>query len=502
MQQNRSTLSLKRSAISSFWHRIESLQVPIAFKWSISISGLIVLIMGMLSWFLVGQQEIAFERQSQLVGRMVVDQLARSTSEPLLADDEFTLKLLVTQQEKNPLIIGLQIYDPLGRRKAGSGLSPLEDFGVSGSKAFFEETLKEGLIWTAGDYQAEAYVSRIEYRDVHAGYAMISIDRGPFQRYQQTLANALLATTLGLVIIGVVLSVLLAHRMSQPIHRLLKIGEAIHGKGGGSTANGEVRGDEIGRILNVFRHLADDVAEKRKVKKAFFRYVSPSVAHKVLSTGSKGSSLGGATSNASVLFCDIVGFTELSENMPPNEVAELLNDYFQYFSLASNSCQGTVDKFIGDGIMILFGVPENDALHGLHALTCAVLIQEITERVSAKRAVTGLATVSVKVGINSGPVLAGNLGSEERMQYTVVGDAVNVASRLCDLCEPGKILMGEDTVDQEGVKQCAVLPRSAPLALKGRSQSMVSYEMSSSDFSQVEVIDEYLESILPLGMTT
>jgi len=478
-----------------------SFSLPIALKWSLSISGLIVLIMGMLSWFLVAQQERAFQHQQTLVGRMVADQLALGTSEPLLADDEFNLRLLVTRQVKNPLIVGIQIYDPQGRYKVGAGLTPIRALGDGGAREVLEQMIRKGLIWSAGDSQAAAFVSRIEYRNVHAGYALVSIDRRPFQEYQQTLINALLATTLGLIVFGVGLSVLLARRMSQPIHRLLEMGEAIH-NGDAPLGDFEPRGDEIGRILNVFRHMANDVEEKRAVEKALFRYVSPSVAQKVLATDSSVSALGGATANASVLFCDIVGFTELSENMPPNEVADLLNDYFQYFSLASNSCQGMVDKFIGDGIMILFGVPEADPLHGLHAVTCAVLIQEITGRVSALRAARGLATVAVKVGLNSGAVLAGNLGSEERMQYTVVGDTVNVASRLCDLCEPGKILMTEDTVRQEGVEDSATLCPVAPVTLKGRRRALTPYQLSPDEFSQADVIIEYLESILPLGVST
>ncbi|HOP17329.1 MAG TPA: adenylate/guanylate cyclase domain-containing protein, partial [Gammaproteobacteria bacterium] len=151
--------------------------------------------------------------------------------------------------------------------------------------------------------------------------------------------------------------------------------------------------------------------------------------------------LGGSSVVGSVLFCDIVGFTQLSESRQPAEVVALLNDYFGYFALAAESCGGTVDKFIGDCIMIVFGVPNEDPHHALHALTCGMLIQALTRRINQVREGRNESTVMLRVGISCGPMLAGNLGSAERMQYTVVGDTVNVAARLCGMAEPGGVLL-------------------------------------------------------------
>ena len=247
----------------------------------------------------------------------------------------------------------------------------------------------------------------------------------------------LVVSTLLLIFLGVILSSVLAHRLSRPIERLARAGEAL---GAGRPRGLAERRDEIGQVLETFQHLAAGVKRKNQVEAALSRYVSPQVAQQVLANDA-GGALGGNCVTGSVLFCDIVGFTELSETREPGEVAELLNDYFGYFAMAAESCGGTVDKFIGDCIMIVFGVPDEDPHHALHAMTCGMLIQQLTRRINQLRQARHQATVMLRVGISSGPMLAGNLGSADRMQYTVVGDTVNVAARLCGVAEPGGVLI-------------------------------------------------------------
>ncbi len=485
---------MPRSALSSG-------SLPLALKWSISIATLIGIIMGLLGWFLIQQQEESFQRQSGVMGKMLVEQVARSASEPLLADDAFALELLVSQLEKNPLIVGMQIFDLKATAQASAGVDPFQlDTNMDPQRLRQLVGFSGGVGWSADSLRAQAFVAEIRFKDVMSGYAVVSIDRTPFEQDLERVINALLMTTLGLMALGVILSIPLAHQLCKPIYRLVELGEAIHsGKKPSQGLSDEGRGDEIGRVLELFRHLSDDLEEKRDVEKALSKYVSPKVAKQVLASARNGTELSASTTNASILFCDIVGFTELSETLPPEEVAALLNHYFRYFSLAANSCQGTIDKFIGDCVMILFGVPETDRHHALHAVTCAVLIQEIAQHINRQRASRGLATVSFRIGINSGSVMAGNLGGEERAQYTVVGDVVNVASRLCDLCEPGGILLTAETAEQPQIRSDIALKEGAEIQVKGRRQAVRPYAIDRSSLSQAAVIEHHLGQILPQG---
>jgi len=470
--------------------RCRSVSIPLSVRWSLSISALVILVMVSLGWFLITQQQSSYRYQSDLLGRMIVEQFARSASEPLLAGDSLALQVLVSQQEKNELIAGMQLLDLNGSALVTAGL------GVDGLYLLEERDLpgSDTQAWIGQQDTIISYLQPVNFQGTRVGYAQVSIDRQPLEKNLRRLINALIATTVGLIILGTFLAIPLAHRLARPIHHLVKVGEDIDPGEMNGLEQGQRR-DEIGRVLASFRRMAIGLQEKRQAEQALSRYLSPGVAQKVLEESGE-SRLGGTTAEASVLFCDIVGFTELSEELEPEKVSDLLNDYFRYFSLAGSGCQGTVDKFIGDCVMIVFGVPEKDEHHALHALTCAVLIQSIAQEINDKRSARGQSIVQFRVGINSGSMLAGNLGSEERMQYTVVGDVVNVASRLCDKAQPGGILLTEEGAKQPGMEIFAKPSRLGAITIRGRKNPITAYEVNMEAFTDALVIQESLATIL------
>jgi len=474
----------------------EGISIPLAIKWSISISALVVLVMVILGWFLISQQKSSYRHQNELLGEMIVEQFARSASEPLMADDTFNLELLVSQQEKNDLIVGMYIFDLDGQKVASAGPPPETKSLRSAMQAKDAgQSDRKRLFWRQSDGDAISFLTPIRFQNTDVGYALLSIDRQPLKRYLKELINALIATTIGLIALGAFLAFPLAHRLFRPIQQLVAVGEAIDRGETNDLVAAEQRRDEIGKVLDSFQRMARGLEEKKTAEKALSKYVDPSVAERILS-GLDTQQLGGITADGSVLFCDIVGFTELSENLAPEQVANLLNDYFRYFLLISSSCQGTVDKFIGDCIMILFGVPEKDEQHALHAVTCAVMIETIAQQINHKREANNEITVQFRIGINSGSMLAGNVGSEERMQYTVVGDVVNVASRVCALANPGGILLTGETVKQPGIDHLVKPVDMKPLQVRGRKIPITSYEIDINAFSDTSLVRENLEEIM------
>jgi len=141
-------------------------------------------------------------------------------------------------------------------------------------------------------------------------------------------------------------------------------------------------------------------------------------------------------------------------------------------------------------------VPEKDEHHALHALTCAVLIQSIAQEINDKRNAKGESIVQFRVGINSGTMLAGNLGNEERMQYTGVGDVVNVASRLCGKAQPGGILLTEAVIEQPGMGMFTKPSRLGAVKVRGRKSPITAYEVNMDAFTDALVVQESLASIL------
>jgi len=479
--------------MASLAKKFTNSSLPIALKWSVMIACFITLVMGLLGWFLIDQQTEFHHQQNQILGHALVNQLARAASEPLLAQDDLALSVLVQQEGKERLIAGMQVFDKKGVLRANTGVSAIWDIR---SLIAVEENPEE-LFWQTPKVRAVTFYSLIKYQDVTVGVALVSIDRDPLEKQSNDITNALVATTLGLVLVSILLAFPLAYRLFAPIRELVEVGDSLNSANTRSLVRAD-RKDEIGRVLDTFQYLSDGMDRKRQVESAFSQFLSPSIAKQVLSQP-QGTQLGGTTIQGSVLFCDVVGFTEMSEDLLPVQVGELLNQYFKYFSVAAHSCNGTVDKFIGDCIMILFGVPDQEEQHAIHAVTCAVLIQQIAAQINLQRQRDGLSIVRFRVGINSGAMLAGNLGSEERMQYTVVGDVVNLTARICDICEPGQVLVTRDTLEQPGLRSIVQSHSMGAIRVKGRKKSVFPYVIDMGHFIRKSDIESYIKQVLPDG---
>ncbi|HVC19015.1 MAG TPA: adenylate/guanylate cyclase domain-containing protein [Vicinamibacterales bacterium] len=169
--------------------------------------------------------------------------------------------------------------------------------------------------------------------------------------------------------------------------------------------------------------------EKREMKKLFGQYVSRDVYDQLVANPAL-ARLGGQRREMTVLFSDIRGFTTVSERGQPEDIVHLLNEYFTRMVEIVFHHKGTVDKFVGDMVMALFGAPLDDPHHADHAVEAALDMIAELERLNARWEAHGRPRIDIGIGINTGPMIAGNIGSEQIMSYTVIGDAVNLGSRL------------------------------------------------------------------------
>jgi adenylate cyclase len=188
--------------------------------------------------------------------------------------------------------------------------------------------------------------------------------------------------------------------------------------------------------------------------------------------------LGGETLTVTVLFSDIRSFTSISENMPAQALVALLNEYFTEMVGIVMSEDGVVDKYIGDAIMCVFGAPVPKPDDAVRAVRAAVKMRTALVHLNERLAARGLPPLKTGIGVHTGEVVAGNIGSEKRMEYTVIGDAVNVASRLesstKDLAVG--ILISDDTW---GLVKGGIDARPAKeLTVKGRAQPVMTYEVT------------------------
>ena len=217
-------------------------------------------------------------------------------------------------------------------------------------------------------------------------------------------------------------------------------------------------------------------AEKRKVSKLFGRYVSKDVyAH--LMTDPDRAELGGARREMSVLFSDIRGFTSVTERGNPEELVAQLNEYFTRMVAVVFRHEGTVDKFVGDMVMALFGAPLDDPEHADHAVATAVdMVKELRE-LNAAWAARGMAQLDIGVGVNSGDMIAGNIGSSSIMSYTVIGDNVNLGSRLESLNKEYKTRIIISDATRTRLKTEYETRPLGDVIVKGKSKPVAIYEV-------------------------
>ena len=205
----------------------------------------------------------------------------------------------------------------------------------------------------------------------------------------------------------------------------------------------DINGNIEGLVIAI-----EDISDVSKVKNTFKRYVSKQVVDNLLEDETK-LNLGGEEREVSILFTDIRGFTSMSENMEPEQVVMTLNEYFSEMIDIVFKHNGTLDKIIGDELMVVFGAPLAAEDDTERALNTAVEMQNKIKELNNIRKHRGEEPVLVGAGINKGFVVSGNIGSRDMMDYTVIGDTVNLGSRLCSAAGPGEIIVSKEVIKNQ-----------------------------------------------------
>ena len=223
--------------------------------------------------------------------------------------------------------------------------------------------------------------------------------------------------------------------------------------------------------------MARSLREKEMIKRAFTRYVAREVVEEVLKDPEQ-LGLTGERREVTVLFCDIRGFTTLAERLTPEEVVSLLNEFYTLMIETTFKHDGTLDKFLGDAVMAVFGAPIAHPDHAIRAVRTATDMRNGIAELNERRVTQGKAPIGIGIGLSLGEVVAGTVGTEDRMEYTVIGDSVNLAARLVDNARPaGRILISQRTYErvQDHVK---ALPLGS-LKIKGKEEEVEVYEIIS-----------------------
>ncbi|TQF17563.1 adenylate/guanylate cyclase domain-containing protein [Myxococcus llanfairpwllgwyngyllgogerychwyrndrobwllllantysiliogogogochensis] len=285
----------------------------------------------------------------------------------------------------------------------------------------------------------------------------------------------LVPTAVGIALFALAAAFFLARGLASPLVRLEEAAGRV--RLGDLTVEVPVRGtDEVGRVAQAFNEMVSGLRQRDQIKGLFKRYLAPQVVDELLKNPEKAAP-GGERKLLTVLFSDLVGFTSMSEQLSPEELVALLNTYFEQATGVLTQHGATLDKFIGDAIMCFWNAPLPLEDHAARACLTALDLLAVVDRLSPVFEARGLPRLDCRIGINTGHAVAGNLGSSAAQDYTVIGDTVNLASRLEGAAKVygTRTLVAEDTLlAARGV----VLARELDLLrVKGKQQPVRVFEL-------------------------
>lgn len=281
----------------------------------------------------------------------------------------------------------------------------------------------------------------------------------------------------GSLICALLILARISNRVTQPIDKLAKatLNVASGHYEDIDLPKPEGQKDEVSILTNSFKDMVNDLRDREKIRSVLNKVVSKEVAEEILKSTLH---LGGEDRIITMLFSDIRGFTKLSENLAPQVVITMINTYMTKMSRIIETEGGCIDKYVGDEIMALYGAPVAHPDHALRAISSAILMVEKLRAWNKERSAEKRLPIEMGIGIHTGLVVVGNMGAEDRLNYTVLGSSVNLASRLCGVAKPMQILISESTLNEKNVKDSFHIEPLPAVSLKGFSEVINIYQIN------------------------
>ena len=415
----------------SWKQTLATMRFPIRWRWMALVSVTVALAVLIVSLILLNMEREAWRKSQSAQAKVMVERLGDEVKSFMLAArklDKTQVDIIVTGfREKVPTVLGIQVQYADGE---------LPDYGEVGEAA----ALAEGSAPQSAAHLLLSddlwYVQPVSYAKTRVGSIAVRFSGDEWRQ----MANRFIAGTLMVAIIVILLASIAAYwvatRMSRPLEALAMA--ARHVADGDFSTRIPVRGnDEISDAGQQFNHMVSELAHKEKLRDVFGRYLNPKLVNDMFSENSAAPV--SHRQQVSVLFADMVGFTSFSEHTPSEEVVQVLNRHFELFHRIIDYYGGHVDKYIGDAVMAVFNHPNESPKHTHYATLAGLAMTMACARLGLLR--DNGEAIAFRVGLNRGEVIVGHIGSHERLEYTVIGDAVNVASRMGGLGQGGEVVM-------------------------------------------------------------
>jgi adenylate cyclase len=450
------------------------LRLPLKLKLGLLITSLVMLTVILVGVFLLRQAQQTLTAEMTKRGLTIAENLAAGAKSSLLSNDDLSLNVLVKEAMKDPDVAYVIVTDEDGAVRVHSDVALIGQPLVR--PAGLEGLADRPLVRThkaKGEAKIIDFAMPLVFSQVRVGALYVGFSERSIMAALARARNQAVVITLVMVLVGIAGAVALATVLSRPIFRLVRGTRAI--AAGDFQVSLEVTSrDELGVLTESFNQMARSLREKEMIKRAFTRYVAREVVEEVLKDPER-LVLTGERREVTVLFGDIRGFTAMSERMSPEEVVLLLNEFYTLMIETTFKHDGTFDKFLGDAVMSIFGAPIAHPDHAQRAVRTALAMQAGVATLNERRTAEGKEPIAIGVGVSAGEVVAGTVGTEERMEYTVIGDSVNLAARLQQGARPGQILISQHTYDM--VRDVVQARGLGPIKVRGKEDEVEIYEV-------------------------
>jgi adenylate cyclase len=449
--------------------------LSLKLKLSLLITGLVTIAVFFVGFFLLQRQEEALTEAVKKRGLTIAANLAAGGKSALVTNDDLALNILVKEAMRDADLAYVAFADDNNVVHAHS------DVTQSGKPIARPAELKASddqlLIQTyrAGKDEIIDFAVPLVFSKTAVGTLYVGFNTQAITAAVGRARNQAALITAVMILLGVAGAVALATVLSRPIFRLVKATEKV-AVGELDVSVPVTSKDELGMLTESFNRMVRSLREKEMIKSAFARYVAREVAEEIFKDPEHADSLRGERREVTVLFCDIRGFTSMSERLTPEEVVNLLNDFYTLMIETTTKHDGILDKFLGDAVMAVFGapiLPHTD--HARRAVLTALDMRAAVATLSERRVAMGKEPIAVGIGVSLGEVVAGTVGTEQRMEYTVIGDSVNVAARLVAQAKPGSIQLSRRTY--EAVETVVDAKPLGAIKVRGKEEEVEVYEV-------------------------
>ncbi len=411
---------------------------PIRLRWALFVGLAVTAAVVLLASIVLDMERGAWLENQEVQAEIQVKRLGDELKIPMLAGSSAEVDFIIQNFSKSiPNVLSVYFQDQAGQSWSVGTTQDIHR--IIAQSTLPDETvhLPTEQLW---------FAKKVTYAGSDVGVVAVQYSEEAWELLASELVQRMFFAALFVIVLASIVVYWLAGRMSKPLEELAEAAQCV--ADGNYVHRLNIRGnDEFTDAATQFNRMMDELQHKEEMREVLGRYLNPELVSDVFD-GERSSALVNRKQEVTVLFADMVSFTAFSESAETEEVVDVLNQYFEVFHSIIDYYGGHVDKYIGDAVMAVFNHPKEDKKHTRNAAMAGIAMTVACKHLGILR--KDGSKVSFRVGLNKGNVIVGNIGAAERLEYTVIGDAVNVASRMGGLGGADEVVLPKATFEVIG----------------------------------------------------